>query len=247
MSATLDDVLTLTDGRRLGYRVRGGRSATPVLYFHGQPGSRMEVDVFQDDILDAAGVQVIAYDRPGIGNSDDSPARDMVDDLPDAIALLDLLGIERVGVIGLSAGGPWAFAFAATYPDRVVRLVPTSASGPYDQDAEAFMHDSDIEEMHEIRTRSGEAMLQGYEAARARMLADIDVELARWFADFPVPEREWATDGPGKAILNADAKILGGVTEFMKVAAYAQAHDIDVAPHGSQDIHVHLVAAIPNG
>jgi L-alanine-DL-glutamate epimerase-like enolase superfamily enzyme len=49
------------------------------------------------------------------------------------------------------------------------------------------------------------------------------------------------------AILNADAKVLGGVTEFMKVAALAQAHDLDIAPHGSQDIHVHLVAAIPNG
>ena len=49
------------------------------------------------------------------------------------------------------------------------------------------------------------------------------------------------------AILNADAKILGGVTEFMKVAALAQAHDLDIAPHGSQDIHIHLVAAIANG
>jgi L-alanine-DL-glutamate epimerase-like enolase superfamily enzyme len=49
------------------------------------------------------------------------------------------------------------------------------------------------------------------------------------------------------SILNADAKILGGVTEFMKVAALAQAHDLDIAPHGSQDIHIHLVAAIPNG
>ena len=49
------------------------------------------------------------------------------------------------------------------------------------------------------------------------------------------------------AILNADAKVLGGVTEFMKVVALAQAHDLDVAPHGSQDIHVHLVAAIANG
>jgi D-arabinonate dehydratase len=49
------------------------------------------------------------------------------------------------------------------------------------------------------------------------------------------------------AIFNADAKILGGVTEFMKVAALAQANDLDIAPHGSQDIHVHLVAAIPNG
>ena len=49
------------------------------------------------------------------------------------------------------------------------------------------------------------------------------------------------------AILNADAKILGGVTEFMKVAALAQSHDLDIAPHGSQDIHIHLVAAISNG
>ena len=49
------------------------------------------------------------------------------------------------------------------------------------------------------------------------------------------------------AILNADAKVLGGITEFMKVAALAQAHDLDIAPHGSQDVHVHLVAAIPNG
>jgi L-alanine-DL-glutamate epimerase-like enolase superfamily enzyme len=32
------------------------------------------------------------------------------------------------------------------------------------------------------------------------------------------------------AILNADAKVLGGVTEFMKVAALAQAHDLDIAP-----------------
>jgi L-alanine-DL-glutamate epimerase-like enolase superfamily enzyme len=49
------------------------------------------------------------------------------------------------------------------------------------------------------------------------------------------------------AILNADAKVLGGVTEWMKVAALAQAHDLDVAPHGSQDIHVHLVSAVANG
>ncbi|HUX87923.1 MAG TPA: mandelate racemase/muconate lactonizing enzyme family protein [Chloroflexota bacterium] len=49
------------------------------------------------------------------------------------------------------------------------------------------------------------------------------------------------------AILNADAQILGGVTEFMKVAALAQAYDLDVAPHGDQNVHVHLVAAISNG
>jgi len=49
------------------------------------------------------------------------------------------------------------------------------------------------------------------------------------------------------AIFNPDAKVLGGVTEFMKVAALVQSVDLDIAPHGSQDIHVHLVAAISNG
>jgi len=48
-------------------------------------------------------------------------------------------------------------------------------------------------------------------------------------------------------ILQPDALVLGGVTEFMKVAALAQAHDLDIAPHGAQQVHIHLVAAIPNG
>ena len=49
------------------------------------------------------------------------------------------------------------------------------------------------------------------------------------------------------AILQPDALIMGGISEFMKVAAMAQAHDLPIAPHGNQDVHVHLVAAIPNG
>ncbi len=49
------------------------------------------------------------------------------------------------------------------------------------------------------------------------------------------------------AIIQPDALIMGGVTEFMKVAAMAQAHDLPIAPHGTQDVHIHLVCAIPNG
>lgn len=48
-------------------------------------------------------------------------------------------------------------------------------------------------------------------------------------------------------ILQPDALILGGVTEFMKVAALAQANDLDISPHGLQEVHIHLLAAIPNG
>jgi len=48
-------------------------------------------------------------------------------------------------------------------------------------------------------------------------------------------------------ILNPDVQFVGGVTEFMKIAALAQAHDIPVAPHGYHDLHVQLATAIPNG
>jgi L-alanine-DL-glutamate epimerase-like enolase superfamily enzyme len=49
------------------------------------------------------------------------------------------------------------------------------------------------------------------------------------------------------SILNADAIICGGITEFMKIAHLAQAYDIDIAPHCPQEIHIHLVAALSNG
>lgn len=48
-------------------------------------------------------------------------------------------------------------------------------------------------------------------------------------------------------IIQPDALIMGGITEFVKVAALAQAHDLAIAPHGTQDVHVHLASAIPNG
>ena len=54
-------------------------------------------------------------------------------------------------------------------------------------------------------------------------------------------------DHESAAILNADAQILGGITEFMNVAALAASHDLRIAPHGAQEVHIHLVAAIPNG
>jgi D-arabinonate dehydratase len=48
------------------------------------------------------------------------------------------------------------------------------------------------------------------------------------------------------SVLNPDAQFVGGVTEFMKVAALAQAFDLPIAPHGGAELHVHLAAAIPN-
>lgn len=48
-------------------------------------------------------------------------------------------------------------------------------------------------------------------------------------------------------ILNADAQVLGGITEWKKVADLAMASHVLIAPHGDQEVHMHLVSAVPNG
>ncbi len=48
-------------------------------------------------------------------------------------------------------------------------------------------------------------------------------------------------------ILQPDVAVVGGVTEWMKVAALASAYDLPVSSHYFHDVHVHLMAAVPNG
>ena len=47
-------------------------------------------------------------------------------------------------------------------------------------------------------------------------------------------------------ILNLDTVKAGGITEYRKIAALADAFHIPVAPHGSPHMAVHLVASVPN-
>ncbi len=51
----------------------------------------------------------------------------------------------------------------------------------------------------------------------------------------------------GADILQADATVMGGITEWRHVASLASAHRIPMAPHGSALLHVHLVAGVSNG
>jgi len=51
----------------------------------------------------------------------------------------------------------------------------------------------------------------------------------------------------GVDILQPDANVLGGITEFRHVASLASAYRLPLAPHGSPWLHVHLVAAFANG
>jgi L-alanine-DL-glutamate epimerase-like enolase superfamily enzyme len=48
-------------------------------------------------------------------------------------------------------------------------------------------------------------------------------------------------------ILQTDATVVGGITEWRRVAAMAAGWNLPMAPHWVPDVHAHLLATIPNG
>ncbi len=47
-------------------------------------------------------------------------------------------------------------------------------------------------------------------------------------------------------VLQPDAAVCGGITEFRRIAATADSYGVTVCPHWFHDLHVHLVASLPN-
>jgi len=116
---------TLPDGRKLGFAHFGPKSALPVFYFHGWPGSRLEAGFF-----DVPGVQMVGVDRPGYGLSSPHPERRLADWPRDVEALADHLGFERFAVVGMSGGGPYAAACAHALRGRITKVAIIAGLGP---------------------------------------------------------------------------------------------------------------------
>jgi 2-hydroxy-6-oxonona-2,4-dienedioate hydrolase len=99
-----------------------GSGQQPVLMVHGTGGG-FDMGLQFGERLGAAGWQVIAPSRFGYLRTP-LPSDHSVEAQADAfVALLDALGIERVPVIGGSAGALSAIQFALRYPQRCTALV----------------------------------------------------------------------------------------------------------------------------
>lgn len=108
----------LRDGRTLGYAEYGAADGTPVFYFHGYVGARLEAGACAN-AADQANVRLIALDRPGFGLSTFQPGRHFLDWPNDVVELADHLSLARFAVVGISGGGPYALACAYKIPDRL--------------------------------------------------------------------------------------------------------------------------------
>lgn len=124
-------VLGLPDGRDLAFAEYGDPDGYPVIGFHGTPGSRLQLGAVDDDAR-AAGVRLVALDRPGYGHSTLVPARRLEDWPRDVLAVADHLGLERFAVLGVSGGGPHALACAAALPGRLTAVAAVSSPCPPD-------------------------------------------------------------------------------------------------------------------
>lgn len=76
-------------------------------------------------------------------------------------------------------------------------------------------------------------------AATPVTVATGEVEAGRWrFKDLIAQK--------ATTLLQTDATVCGGITEWRRIAALAASHGIMVEPHAWHDVHVHLVASTPN-
>ena len=190
----------------------GDPSGVPVVFFHGCPDTRHAA--FSGDApARAAGVRLIAFNRPGYGRSD-AFAFTHASVADDAMALADALAVERFAVVGMSVGGQYALAAAARHPARVtaVAALATPAVVP---ELDPPVHRDDLPAQRQLAL-----------AHLAAVPVDEAVELARpEFEDFVAriapadPDdvalaRRWlATLPPG------DATLVGRLTSPEGVAA----------------------------
>jgi L-alanine-DL-glutamate epimerase-like enolase superfamily enzyme len=66
-----------------------------------------------------------------------------------------------------------------------------------------------------------------------------EIEAGRW-------RHQTLLEKGGAMILQTDAAVCGGITEFRRIAAAAAAQGVTMCPHWFHDLHVHLVASTPN-
>ncbi|MBO0866731.1 MAG: alpha/beta hydrolase [Mycobacterium sp.] len=108
--------LRLPDGRRLGYAEFGDPSGAVVLWFHGTLGARRQFPLLGRRAAEELGLRVVVVERPGSGLSDPHRYAEVADWVNDMAEVADALDAERLGIVGLSGGGPFALACGALPP-----------------------------------------------------------------------------------------------------------------------------------
>jgi pimeloyl-ACP methyl ester carboxylesterase len=174
-------------GRVVRVRDAGDPAGSVVMYFHGTPGSRLDLG-FDEQLAAARGVRLVSFDRPGYGGSTPAPFG-LATIAADAHAIADAVGVDRFATLGFSGGGPGALAAAAVGDGRVSRVGLASGAAPFQ------LVPGLLDELDETDR-----------AALASLPADPEAAASGFGAGFaPLVELAKDPGGPGVASAFADA------------------------------------------
>ncbi len=118
------------DGHDLAFHDVG--EGPPVVFLHGSGPGVTGWANFGDNLPALQGIRAIVVDQVGFGASGrpETYARNYLQISADAVlALLDSLGLEKVGLVGNSMGGDVAVRLTLDHPERVTALLLNGPGG----------------------------------------------------------------------------------------------------------------------
>lgn len=140
--------------------IEGRDPGEPVLIF--QSGALVPIEYVGPMIPLMSGIApLVAYDRPGIGES----PFDGIDQTPERVVehLHELLHLIKVPppyiLVGYSWGGPLILYYAGTYPDEVVGMVYLDPTDP-EETVEDFYMTSDKDELVAMQAERNDFMIE---------------------------------------------------------------------------------------
>jgi pimeloyl-ACP methyl ester carboxylesterase len=189
--------------------IAGDPEGKPILIHTGEPMSRRLYDGWIAD-AEQKGIRLIGYDRPGYGGSTAHPGYTVASGADDVRAIARALGHDRLGIWGISGGGPYALACAALLPDLAAAVATVASLAPYG--VEGFDY---FAGMGEANAESFKSFFSDPEAARR------DLGEAREAVLAATPEQ--LADEMASVLSPADAEVMTGdlarwLTETNKVA-----------------------------
>ena len=126
----LEGNIAVADDRQIGFAEFGDPQGKPVFWLHGTPGARRQIPTEARIYAEENHIRLIGVDRPGIGSSTAHQYDNVAGFPEDLRTIADTLGIQKMTVIGLSGGGPYALACAAVMPDRVLAVAVLGGVAP---------------------------------------------------------------------------------------------------------------------
>ncbi len=117
------------DGNRVAWNEYGDPAGRPLIFYHGWPSSHLQARLLHH-LARERGFRVLALDRPGMGQSTYQPGRTLKSWPELLAAFADAQGIGKFSQLGVSGGGPYVLACAATMPERLIASAVLCGAAP---------------------------------------------------------------------------------------------------------------------